>query len=236
MPPATVRPATAEAPSHARRGDASLPPVPTLGVDPRREAPSPAQNGARTYAVPQASAMPEEPDDRAPRTPRHGSNRGKIMLLAVCVVLALALTAYFTGLFGRNGDTASQQNAVNAELPSVFESATGTPGGAAPTIAPAQASPAASLRSAAVTPAEAAVPATLTFTLETNAVTTAVRLMDDSDRLLHINATHSAQGDGLLWKITVDMESAYTGKVRVFLRDQAGTWTEGAEGCAVDVR
>lgn len=160
----------------------------------------------------------------------------KAIWIAVAALLAVLLIVYFSGVFGHDSGTVTPADTANAELPSVFVSATGTPGDTAATIAPAQAAPAAALLSASVSPAETEAPATLTFTLETNAVTAAVRLMDNRDRILHINAISSAQGDGLLWKITLEMENAYTGTVRFFLRDQAGTWTEGNETCMVSVR
>lgn len=208
-------------------------------------APAAKPDGARVYAVPQAtrSAAPEEqaedrqPDDREANQPRHGGwKKGRYLLIAAAAALALLLVAYFVGPFGRGGDAVSPDATANAELPSVFEAATGTPGSTASTITPAQVEPAAEMLHATVAPAEAEAPATLVFTLETNAATTAVRLMDDNERILRVNTVRSAQGDGLLWKITAQMESAYTGTVRFFLRDSSGIWTEGDGTCAVSVR
>lgn len=76
-----------------------------------------------------------------------------------------------------------------------------------------------------VEPQSAAVPASLVFTVRTNTAATAVRLLTESGTVIRTNASYFRQEDALVWQVSATIEAAYTGKVRVFLRDAAGGWS-----------
>ena len=90
--------------------------------------------------------------------------------------------------------------------------------------------------SISVDPQTAAVPASLVFTIRTNTAATAVRLLTESGTVIRTNASYFRQEDALVWQVSATIETAYTGKVRVFLRDAAGSWSEGGQDCQITVQ
>ncbi len=99
----------------------------------------------------------------------------------------------------------------------------------------ANAANAAVLLSASVTPAEATAPATLTFKLTTNTLTSSVRLKDDNGEILRTTLSSAPQDNGLIWQVSATIEAAYTGNIHIFLRDQAGVWAESDVTCSITV-
>jgi len=92
------------------------------------------------------------------------------------------------------------------------------------------------LQSITVDPQSAAVPASLVFTIRTNTAVTAVRLLTESGTAIRTNASYYRQDDALIWQVSASIETAYTGKVRVFMRDAAGSWSEGGLTCDIAVQ
>ena len=175
--------------------------------------------------------------------PRRAPSRHKRRHRALPIVLAVALGVvgaaaglYYTGLWDRLVKAVNTSPLISEGIPAIFSTNRTEATDASATIAPATQTAAAELRSASVTPATATAPATLEFSVETNAATSSLRLLTENGDSLHITAYGTPRGDGLLWQITADFKQPYTGKVRFFLRDQAGKWAESADTCEVTVQ
>ena len=196
-------------------------------------------DSARFAAVEQMPlAEPKPVPTYEPYTPKrkrkHPVRNGLLIALSVLAV-ALAVT-YFTGVLTPLLANLFPARVSDGSVPSVFGQAptaavTGESG-----IAPASQVTAPQLRSASVDPQSATAPATLTFTLETNTATTAIRLLTQTNATIHTVAYGTPKGDGLVWQVTADMQEPYTGKVRVFLRDEAGQWSVGEQTCDIAVQ
>ena len=80
-----------------------------------------------------------------------------------------------------------------------------------------------------VAPESAALPATLTITLTTDASISDLRLLDDSHQPLPVAFIAEAQGDQTLWTGTLTMETAYDGFLHTLLLCKDGQWRTGRE-------
>ena len=183
-------------------------------------------------------AVPTYGSLRIGNKPRRKRRSLPIVLAILAVLAALATALFYTGVWDRMLQALAPDNAGQTGVPSVFERGAVTGDAAQPqaTIAPAASAVAAELRSAVVDPASSTAPAELTFTLTTNAETSSIRLLTEGGDLLHTTAYGTPQHDGQSWRVVAEVDKPYTGKVRIFLRDQAGTWTEASITCQVEVQ
>lgn len=167
---------------------------------------------------------------RAPR--RGGAKRFlRALLLTLAALCAVAAALYFTGALGYLTGTLRP---AGGAVPSVFGRMPA--GGDAAGVAPAAKAPVPALRDISVSPEAATAPATLTFTLATNAAVTSIRLLTEDGSTIHTTAYATPQGDGLTWAAAAEMDTPYTGKVRVFLRDEAGQWSAAEQTVNVAVQ
>jgi len=168
---------------------------------------------------------------------KHKKRRGLFVTLIVLMILgAVAFALYQSGLGAQLWHGVFPAATTGGSVPSIFGQSPAGDAQAGSTIAPATQVIAPELRSVKVDPASATAPAQLTFQIETNAATSAILLLTEANATLHTTAYGTPQGDGLLWQVVADMQTAYTGKVRVFLRDQAGSWSEGLITANVEVK
>ncbi|NLI22073.1 MAG: hypothetical protein GX418_11090, partial [Clostridiales bacterium] len=174
----------------------------------------------------------------APPPHRHRKRRAWLsVLVTVLLLAAVGFALYQSGLWARlAGYLGVSGVAVDSGVPSIFTQEPSGSATGADAIVPAAEAVAPELRTLTVSPAEAVAPATLAFTVETNAATSSIMLLDETGAVMRTTAICTPQGDGLLWQVSADVQSPYTGRVRVFLRDTAGTWSEGAPDCAITVR
>ncbi len=166
------------------------------------------------------------------RAPRRGGGRRflRAVLLTLAALCVVAAALYFTGALGYLTGTLRP---AGGAVPSVFGQ---MPGSVAAGVAPAAKAPVPALRAITVSPETATAPATLTFTLTTNAAVTSIRLLTENGSTIHTTAYATPQGDGLTWAAAAEMDTPYTGKVRVFLRDAAGQWSAGEQTVDVAVQ
>ena len=224
------------------------PALPTAAAEPAQSATEPAapdlldDDSGRFEAVSSAKLAEPVPvptfgatqpgKAHAPKKRRHILRNTLFVLLALG---AVAFALYQSGLGARLWQSVFPTSA-NSGVPSVFGQSPAGKEGVAATIAPATEVGTPELRSASVDPAQAKAPAQLVFKLETNTATSAILLLTEQNTTLHTTAYGTPRGDGLLWQVTADMQEPYSGKVRIFLRDEAGAWSESATTCAVDVQ
>ncbi len=227
VPPADAQPPwgeTAAPPEMPRIPELSFTPPVTLPV--REEAPP-----IPPPPVPAASGLYSEPE-----TPEKPKRKRRAWLIVLLLLLAAAAALYVTGAYQTLlGYVGIETTGDSGSLPAVFGQSQSATQKVTATITPATSVAAAKLVSVSVTPEQTAAPATLIFTLETNTAATAVRLMTQYGEILHTTATSAPRGDGLTWQVTADFTQAYTGKVRVFLRDAGGTWSEAEGSSSVTV-
>jgi hypothetical protein len=101
---------------------------------------------------------------------------------------------------------------------------------------PAAKAPAPALSGFTVSPQSAAAPATLTFTLLTNAEADSIRLMNGENALIPAVVSKAPQGDGLVWTALAAFDKPYAGSVRAYLRDADGQWRACDPAVTVEVR
>ncbi len=233
--------AHAAAPSPAKdaelpRGETAAPPemprMPELSFAPPTNIPArEEEQPVPPPPVPAASGLYTEPEP-----PEKPKRKRRAWLIVLLLILAAAAALYVTGAYQTLlGYVGIESTGDSGSLPAVFGQSQSATQKVTATITPATSVAAAKLVSVSVTPQQTAAPATLIFTLETNTAATAVRLMTQYGEILHTTATSAPRGDGLTWQVTADFAQAYTGKVRVFLRDAGGTWSEAEEGSSVTV-
>jgi len=179
-----------------------------------------------TFGAAQPSPAPK------PKNRRHPLRN---TLFVVLILGAVAFALYQSGLGARLWQSIFPSSA-NSSIPSVFGQSPSEQGNAEKTIAPATQTEAPELRSASVDPAQGKAPTQLVFKLETNTATSAILLLTEQNATLHTTAYGTPRGDGLLWQVTADIQEPYTGKVRIFLRDETGAWSESTTTCSVDIQ
>ena len=174
-------------------------------------------------------------------TPTSHRREGVIVAICVAAVLLILGALYFFGVLDglavKLGLPARGQTvaATSADMTSSFQTATDSAVDPA-TIVVASGVAKPELRSVKAEPAETTAPATVVFTLETNQGTSSVRLLTADGATLSATGTNALSGDGMTWSLTASIPKAYTGDVRVFLRDEAGEWSEAEQTCTIDVR
>lgn len=182
---------------------------------------------------PLAEPVPVPTFGREPRA--RGKRRFGAWGIALAVIVVLAAGGYAlsrTGLLAQWTGSLFPSASTGDALPAVFQQdATQQTA-----ITPATQVDKAEQFSVSVDPQSAAVPASLVFTIRTNTAATAVRLLTESGTVIRTNASYFRQEDALVWQVSATIETAYTGKVRVFLRDAAGGWSEGGQDCQITVQ
>ncbi|MEA4928475.1 MAG: hypothetical protein VB104_07340 [Candidatus Limiplasma sp.] len=239
---AQAYPAPAQA-AYLTPASAAAQPYPTAAAPAQTAYPAPAatdlldDDSGRYEGVLSAKLAEPVPVPTADlRLPRRKRRVWPAVLLTLTFVVGLAAALYYTGLWEQLRQ-ATVSSPLFADIPAIFAGDQPKSATPMPALAPATQAPTVELRSASVEPAEGTAPVQLTFQVETNADASSIRLLTESGEALHIAAAYgNPKGDGVLWQITADFEAAYTGKVRFFLRDQTGTWVEGALTCDVAVR
>lgn len=233
--------------SHGMAAAPDAPHAPMAAYSPSqstaREVPDALDDDSGRYdavsSTPLAEPMPVPtfgvPNIGGPR--KHKKRHGLRNLLIVLIFLgAVAFALYQSGLGARLWQNVFPVATDGGSVPSIFGQSPAGATQAGATIAPATQMIAPELRGVKVDPTSATAPAQITFQIETNASTSAILLLTEGNATLHTTAYGTPQGDGLLWQVVADMETSYTGKVRVFLRDQAGSWSEGLITADVDVK
>ena len=164
-----------------------------------------------------------------------GKRRFGPMGIALAVIVLLAAGAYAlysTGLLTQWTQSLFPSTTAGDTVPAVFQQETAQQ----TAITPATQVDKVEQFSVSVEPQSAAVPASLVFTVRTNTAVTAIRLLTESGTVIRTNASYFRQEDALVWQVSATIETAYTGKVRVFLRDAAGGWSEGGQDCQITVQ
>ena len=182
---------------------------------------------------PLAEPVPVPTFGREPRA--RGKRRFGPWGIALLVIVLLAAGGYAlirTGLLSRWTQSLFPSATTGDTVPAVFQQATTQQ----TTITPATQVDKVEQLSVSVEPQSAAVPASLVFTVRTNTAATAIRLLTESGTVIRTNASYFRQEDALVWQVSATIETAYTGKVRVFLRDAAGGWSEGGQDCQITVQ
>ena len=183
---------------------------------------------------PLAEPMPVPTFGREPRA--RGKHRSGPWLIALTVIVLLAAGGYAlyrTGIATQWMQQLFPSTTAGDTVPAVFQQ---TAASQQTTITPATQVDKVEQFSITVEPQSAAVPASLVFTVRTNTAATAVRLLTESGTVIRTNASYFRQEDALVWQVSATIEAAYTGKVRVFLRDAAGGWSEGGQDCQITVQ
>lgn len=247
----------APAPRLTRQRQVLQPTASVASARPRQEAyPVPASEPIRKpddeFAMPvddewadddQQDAMPTEQMASPVTVPTmegfSTASRGKGWLIGGVVgivLIAVAVVLWATGTWGRR--TAAP---VEDQAPAIFAAVTQTDTNGmtvAPTtsLAPALASDAPKLTGFTAQPAEASVPAVITFTVNTTGTTTAVRLLDEQGVLLSTQSESVPEGDGVRWIFQASFQSPYQGKIYAYLRDGDNTWMAGDTACTIVLR
>ncbi len=235
-PEAQPEPEAAEQPSRDEDEDAEEDEPPSR--DAFRSVPAPTAPGGRdAWAPVPPKELPEpmpvstsEPEDRPQKRRRSGVVR---WVFAGVVVVALAAALYQSGLWTQLTRPATNEATVEG-LATVAPTAEQITAAAAAT-AEAAAEGAVALNGVSLALAEGTAPVTLVFTLKTNAAVSAVRLMSESGVMFPTTARSTPLDDGLKWTVSADFETAYSGRVRIFLCDQDGAWSEASQTCTVNV-
>lgn len=252
-------PAPGNVPPEGRPVQRSLPPYPTeaptgayAGYVPPAAAPRHRRAGARMEGMPpnyadsylnRPSAAIEPPEAPLASRPRKADARPsgsdthvafdpqadlplalepkprKRWLIPVCIAALLAAALLLFVLL-------RPRTAAPTEAPVVF---------AETEIRPATASGSVTLLAFSADNASAQPPATLTFTLDTSAGVSAVRLLNQSGAALSASSQSAPYGDGLRWQCAVVFDAPYQGAIRAFLRDANGAWTEGGLRCDISL-
>lgn len=181
---------------------------------------------------------------------------GLIPLILSVLVLGSAMALYFTGALDSQLQAVSiptwSETMARLRAPEAAPTPTAlpqeTPGQEGiPTLEEVLAEPRsdgsppnanlAHLRSFGVSVREAQAPATLMFTLRTNAAVSDIRLMLPGNQPLAVsNVNKTPTADGTLWQLAVDFKEPFEGNISAFLRYDASVWADGGLNCAVAVK
>ena len=188
--------------------------------------------------------MPGEPAPPYPAEPvtvptlgymprRRGGGRrfARALLLTLAALAVVAAALYFTGALGALTGLFAPRS--QGGVPAGFGR---QPESVASAVPPAARAPAPALSGFTISPQSAAAPATLTFTLLTNAEADSIRLMNGENALIPAVVSKAPQGDGLVWTALAAFDKPYAGSARAYLRDADGQWRACDPAVTVEVR
>ncbi|MEA5014036.1 MAG: hypothetical protein VB099_05700 [Candidatus Limiplasma sp.] len=186
-------------------------------------------------------------------SPKKGKG-GLAALLLTVLLLGSAGAVYFTGILDPQLASVSipTWNEMKDRLRASEEEAAALPQatpvqGEAQALEQALAAPQAGIQPASealatlkafdVSFREAQAPATLVFSLQTNAAVNDIRLLLPSNEALPVRSVKKVPtGDGITWQLLVDFQEPFEGEIRAFLRYDASVWAPGGLSCSVAVK